>query len=71
VLALRGCGLDITRVDGFDGLDRELRTLVGTECGVTVERDGDYLRVQVNEARPPDRRASGDTPDDDDDPPDF
>jgi hypothetical protein len=52
VTALRAYGLDVTQVETFDDLDREIATLVDVEADITVERDGKHLRVQVNDARP-------------------
>jgi hypothetical protein len=52
VEALRAYGLNVDRVESFDDLGRELATLVDVEADITVERDGEHLRIKVNDARP-------------------
>jgi hypothetical protein len=67
VIALRGYGLDVAKVKGFDDLDQEIGTLVGTEADIAVAWEGTYLRVTVNAARPPERPPPADGAKADDD----
>jgi hypothetical protein len=64
VRALRAYGLDVARVEDFDDLGRQLAAVVGVEADVTATRDGDRLRIQVNDARPGDQPAEIPDPDD-------
>jgi hypothetical protein len=52
VEALRAYGLDVARVESFDDLGRELATLVDVTADITVDREGEHLRIKVNDARP-------------------